>query len=101
MPSKVKALPDVLTLAEAATYLRTTKAEVQKLVERNAIPGKKVGGDWRFLKSALEDWLKTPALSSKQYLLSLAGTWKDDPTVPEMLEEIYRERARNPVGLAR
>ncbi len=83
---------EVLTLADAAAYLRLTAKEVLCLVREQALPGRQVGPDWRFLKSALQDWLKIgPA---KKGLLQLAGAIKDDPYAQEMLEEIYRRRGR-------
>jgi excisionase family DNA binding protein len=47
----------VMTLREAAHYLRLRIAEVEALAEQGAIPGFKVDGRWRFLKNALDEWL--------------------------------------------
>jgi hypothetical protein len=41
---------------------------------------------------AIQDWLRRPSM--RESLLRLAGTWKDDPDVEEMLAEIYRQRGR-------
>jgi len=49
---------DVLTLAEAAAYLRVPEAELLHLVEADDIPAQKIGGEWRFLKKALAEWLR-------------------------------------------
>lgn len=48
---------DVLTLAEAASYLRVPEEEVLRLAEQRDIPAQKIGGEWRFLKRALGHWL--------------------------------------------
>ena len=75
----------MLTLAEAAAYLRFPEAEVVRLVHSQGLPGRAVGAEWRFLKTALQDWLRTPAArSDKDALLALAGAWKDDPFRDEM-----------------
>jgi excisionase family DNA binding protein len=48
---------DVLTLEEAASYLRVPEEELRRLAEHREIPGQQVGGEWRFLKRALAYWL--------------------------------------------
>jgi excisionase family DNA binding protein len=48
---------DVLTLVEAAAYLRVPEAELLRLVEAHDVPAQKIGGEWRFLKKALGEWL--------------------------------------------
>ena len=59
------------------------------------MPGRSVDGEWRFLKSALQDWLRTPPKpSSREALLSIAGAWKENPFLDEMLKEVYRQRGR-------
>jgi excisionase family DNA binding protein len=84
-----------LTLAEAAAYLRVPNEEILRLVGPHGLPGRMVGTEWRFLKSALQEWLRSPpAPSSQEALRSLIGAWKDDPYLDEMLQEIYRRRGR-------
>ena len=86
-------LPDVLNLAEAAEYLRVSESEIHDLIRQQGLPGRKIGDDWRFLKAGLQDWLRSP-LIQKQRLMELAGAWKDDPHLDEMLKQIYEERGR-------
>lgn len=87
--------PEVLTLAEAADYLRVAEAEVVRMVGPRGLPGRLIGSEWRFSKTALDQWLRTPpAPSTKESLLALTGVWKDDPDVEGMLMEIYRQRGR-------
>ena len=91
-------VPEVLTLAEAAAFLRVSTDEILRLVEEQDLPGRLVGNGWRFLKLALYDWLRSPAKrGSKEAVLSAAGAWKDDPYVEEELKEIYKRRGR-PMG---
>lgn len=49
--------PDVLTLAEAAAYLRLTEEDVLRLVNEQALPARRLGNEWRFLKAAVQHWL--------------------------------------------
>jgi excisionase family DNA binding protein len=48
---------DVLTLAEAAAYLRVPEDELLRLAEHRDIPAQRIGSEWRFLKRALGHWL--------------------------------------------
>ncbi len=49
--------PDVLTLDEAAELLRASGAAVRALAAAGELPGREVGGEWRFARAALLDWL--------------------------------------------
>jgi excisionase family DNA binding protein len=85
----------VLTLGEAAAYLRVAEADVVRMVGPRGLPGRLIGSEWRFSRAALEHWLRTPAgPSSRESLVALTGAWKDDPDAEEMLKEIYRQRGR-------
>ena len=87
---------EVLSLSEAAAYLKFSEAEVLRLVEEQALPARRLGNEWRFLKTAIQDWLRIspPSNSNKQAWMELAGVWKDDPYVEAELTEIYRRRGR-------
>ena len=91
--------PEVFTLSEAAVYLRVSEDEIIHLVHDQALPGRLLGGEWRFLKSAIQDWLSTPPVrGSRAAVLSTIGAWKDDPLVEEEIKEIYRKRREDLVG---
>lgn len=83
---------DVLTLEEAAGFLRVSIETAEELAARGAIPGRRVEHDWRFLKSAIEDWLRGP--DYKQSLLGQAGALKDDESLATIRDMIYAERGR-------
>lgn len=94
-PAAPAAQSEVLTLSEAAAYLRVSQEEILRLAGRGDFPGRRVGSEWRFLKSALQDWLRTPpAKPSKEALLAAIGSWKDDPDLDAMLKQIYQQRGR-------
>jgi excisionase family DNA binding protein len=48
---------DVLTPDEAAELLRSEAATVIQMAEDGTLPGRKVGDEWRFARSALMRWL--------------------------------------------
>lgn len=86
---------EVLTLEEAARYLRVSKGAVKELVVAGNLPGRQVKGQWRFLKSALQEWLRgREALDSKTALLQGFGAFKDDPALEEIVKEAMRARGR-------
>jgi excisionase family DNA binding protein len=51
---------DVLTLSEAAELLRIDEQTVAEAAERGDLPGRKLGGEWRFARSAVLRWLAGP-----------------------------------------
>jgi hypothetical protein len=100
---------EILTLAEAAQFLRVSEDGLKADAVGGKVPGRVVAGEWRFNRAALLCWLghfeiksfpsgpePTPK-SSKERILALSGVWKDDPTVDAMVEEIYRQRKLHPV----
>ncbi|MEQ8789469.1 MAG: helix-turn-helix domain-containing protein [Pirellulaceae bacterium] len=49
---------EVMSLDELAVYLKVSKSTLYKLVQQGGFPGQKVGKQWRFHKSAVDDWLR-------------------------------------------
>ena len=49
--------PDVLTLEQAAALLQVAPAAVAALADAGELPGRRLGGDWRFPRAALLEWL--------------------------------------------
>ena len=47
----------VLTLAEAAAFLRVSAKTMREMARDQRLPCQKVGREWRFLRSALEEWV--------------------------------------------
>jgi len=48
---------DILTAKEAADYLKIHVKTTCRLARQGKIPGSKIGGKWRFLKSDLTAWV--------------------------------------------
>jgi len=51
------AAPSVMTLAEAAAYLKVNPADVQALITSGQVKAKQIGSDYRIAKKALDDFL--------------------------------------------
>ena len=90
-------LGEVLTLAEAAAYLRLPEGDVVAAVSSQGLPGRMLGGQWRFLKTAIQLWLGVSQPTNemrKAAILAAAGAFKDDPDLEDIVEDIYRKRGR-------
>ena len=85
-------LPRVLTLEETAEYLRLPTDTVEKQASHGQIPGRRIENRWRFLRDALDDWLR--AQDSRQILQQQAGALADDDTLLDLLDDIYQRRGR-------
>jgi excisionase family DNA binding protein len=48
---------DIMTLSEAAAYLKLAERTIHRMIQRSEIPCARVGGQWRFVRSVLDDWL--------------------------------------------
>lgn len=53
----------VMTVADVAAFLRLSESTVYRLAQEGKLPGRKIGGAWRFLRPALEQWLAQPVNS--------------------------------------
>ena len=53
-------LPEVMTAAQAAQFLQIEEATVVELAGAGKLPGRRLGGGWRFSRAALVAWLSTP-----------------------------------------
>jgi hypothetical protein len=92
---------DVLTLPEAAAYLRLPEAEVVRSVQSQGLPGRCIAGEWRFLRSAIQHWLASGSPTwemRKAEILDLAGKYRDDPDLESIVEDAYRRRGRPITG---
>jgi excisionase family DNA binding protein len=49
--------PEVMTPAEAAAFLRIEEDVLLEGAAAKKIPGRRIGGDWRFSRAALTAWL--------------------------------------------
>ena len=84
------AMSEVFTLEEAANYLKLPLETIEREASRGHILGRRIEDTWRFLKSAIDDWLRGQDICD--ILLQQAGALKDDPYMDELLATIYRER---------
>ena len=50
-------MKEIMTPREAAEYLSVHVRTIYRLVKNREIPGRKIGGSWRFKKDTLDEWL--------------------------------------------
>jgi excisionase family DNA binding protein len=60
---------EILTIREVAGYLKLPVSTVYRLAERRDLPGHKVGRQWRFHKSVLDEWFRQHAAASRSTIL--------------------------------
>jgi excisionase family DNA binding protein len=54
-------MPDILTLREAAAFLRLSERSLYDLARSHRVPAAQLGGKWLFPRTQLERWLTTQA----------------------------------------
>jgi excisionase family DNA binding protein len=80
MQTSVQNLPKSLTLEEAADDLRLSPDIVLQEAIAGKIPGQPIGAHWRFLKSAIDEWLYRRA--SRTILRQQAGVFANNSLIP-------------------
>ncbi len=101
IPFQDAALPDLFSPKQLAEYLQLSQRTVYRLLERGDLPAVKVGGQWRFRKAAVDEWLdfNVQRLDADS-LQALEGDGEADRGIPVVADLIAPENARItvPVG---
>jgi two-component system response regulator (stage 0 sporulation protein F) len=87
---------NLMTTKEAAEYLKLNYMTVYKLAQRGRIPASKIGGNWRFRKDLLDDWLAKQAKVVEGNVLVV----DDDPGILEMLSEVISRKGFRVVAVS-
>ncbi len=87
----------LMTIKQLATYLNINDRTVLKLVSEGALPGVKVGNQWRFRKAMIDTWLDDQMLGvtpryldaaklngSPKPMLELASCFQPEHIIPEL-----------------
>jgi len=109
-----------MTARQVAAYLNVNERTVLKLVSEGALPGVKIGSQWRFRKAMLDAWLDDQMLgvvpqhveldgrgSAPRRLVDLASCFQPTHVIPELQAktkiEVIEELAAlaNRLGLVR
>lgn len=65
-PSVSSRVPDIMTVAEAAAYLRVSEAEVLQLIDAGKLGAARIGGTYRIAKIAVDDLLSRGGPQAQQ-----------------------------------
>ena len=66
---------DDFDISSLAAYLHLMPAQVAKLADRGRLPGRRVGGEWRFSRPEIHQWLEQRiGLSDEQELVQMEST---------------------------
>lgn len=47
-----------MTIKDLAHFLQCHQSTIYRLLRKRAIPGFKIGSDWRFYRDTIEDWIR-------------------------------------------
>jgi excisionase family DNA binding protein len=86
-----KSRGEILTIRDVANYLKLPVSTVYRLAERRDLPGHKVGRQWRFHKSVLDEWFRTHAASARATVLVV----DDEQAVRDVMVEALESKQRN------
>ena len=101
---------EVLTLAEAAAFLRVSDDGLRHDAQSGSVPCRVVAGEWRFSRSGLLAWLSHPTPAAEPArtgaeLVRRIAKIRERSSFPEteeeaeaFLAEIYAARKADPVG---
>jgi PTS system nitrogen regulatory IIA component len=91
----------LMTLTDVAEYLKIAERTVLRLVHKGTLPGTKVGNQWRFFKSIIDEWLLANMGNSHQIVpetdegCSLSGLFNSGYVLlnlkPGRKKEIFRQ----------
>ena len=88
--------PDqIMTIEEVAKYLQLKPQTVYKWAQEETIPGAKLGKEWRFRKSILDEWIDQSIIFTKAgfdvMLRSTAAGLNRKAPSPSELAQILKE----------
>ncbi len=83
---------DMMDMEQLAAYLQRDVREVGKLASRGHLPGHKVGGQWRFARAEINQWIETqmPSLTDKE-LTNLESSTSRSGEVEPLLASLLSE----------
>lgn len=57
--------PEIMTLVEAAAFLRLDEAQLAVNAAQGGLPARQIGDEWRFSRAAILTWLGAEAASTE------------------------------------
>jgi excisionase family DNA binding protein len=88
---KGRGATEILTIREVAGYLKLPVSTVYRLAERRDLPGHKVGRQWRFHKSVLDEWFRQHAATSRSTILVV----DDEEAIRDLMVRALASKTRS------
>jgi len=88
-------MAELMTLEEVADYLRVTKTTVYRLLRQGKIPANKVGRQWRFDKTLIDEWLHRSSVKTVANILVV----DDEEPIRALFEETLGELGHKVVAV--
>lgn len=66
--TKQKEVKEIMDVHELAAYLGIGKSKIYSLIRQKKIPASKIGRQYRFSKSVVDNWLKERIITEKEEL---------------------------------
>lgn len=88
-------MTELMTLEETADYLRVTKTTVYRLLRQDKIPANKVGRQWRFDKTSIDEWLHRSSVKTVANILVV----DDEEPIRALFEETLGELGHKVVAV--
>ncbi|MBI1968116.1 MAG: helix-turn-helix domain-containing protein [Gemmatimonadetes bacterium] len=82
-------MPDLLTAKQIAEYLQLSQRSIYRLLERGELPATKIGGQWRFRKAAIDEWidLHMGRLAPEELRQLSSGARDEDVRLGNLIDE--------------
>ena len=77
---------EILDVIEMAKYLKISTKKVYQLIKSSEIPFKKIGGQYRFVKSQVDNWVGKEATDNEDRTGNAGGT--QEPELKQPLEKV-------------
>jgi len=77
----------LMTVDEVADYLRVTEKTIYRLLKQGKIPAAKVGNQWRFDTTLVDEWLQQNSVRAKANILVI----DDEETIRLLFKETLAE----------
>ena len=81
-------MTELMILQELADYLRVTPKTIYRLLRRRDIPCIKIGRQWRFDRSAIDEWLQRRSPATKATILVIDDEKMIQDLIKETLEDM-------------
>src|SRR5947208_14220425 len=90
---------EMMDLTQLASYLQRDVREVSKMASRGYLPGRKVGGEWRFARAEINHWIETQMHAYTEQELATLEKGRDRSASEEPLLTRYLAEATTAVPL--